>query len=653
MNNSTSFLTAFDQQASDLGCDNDAGASAALPQTGSTSQVHPYFIKDGCIYENATAITKPPLQLTNFTATITAEVSYNNGVEQSLHLEVESVCNSRKSAFTLPAEDFEAMKWVIPEIGAKAVVIPGYGNRGKVRAAIQHLSKNIEERRIMQHTGWIKHDQQWAWLHSGGAIGPEGNIVGVKVALDPPLDCVRLPDAPQGAELAKAIRCSLSILELVPAGISYPIMAAVFRSVLGDADFSLHLVGASGSGKSELAALAQQHFGLDFTSRNLPGSWTSTANSLELLAFTAKDALIVIDDFAPSGTRNDVQRLQSGADRLFRNQGNSAGRMRATQDGDLRPVKPPRGLILSTGEDMPRTYSIRARILTLELGKDDMDWAKLTVMQMKAAEGVLARAMSGYLQWLAGRYSELKQGKQARLAELRARAVSADSHKRTPEIVANLMWGFNLYMDYARDSNAITDAEHGGYVANGWETLLTAADAQNTQQESAEPAQMFLEMLRSAIFSERAHLVSMTGRMPFDGKGFGWSRNTGSSEMRALGKKVGWVDGEDLYLESTAAYAMADAVAVSAGSTLGIQPGTLNKRLKEGGFLVSTGEERGRIKVQRTVEGARQEVLHLKLSSVIDLENPASAAVQQHRWPPNNPMGLTQGYTVSDVRTSP
>jgi hypothetical protein len=34
---------------------------------------------------------------------------------------------------------------------------------------------------------------------------------------------------------------------------------------------------------------------------HLPGAWASTGNSLEALAFHAKDALIVIDDFAPQG----------------------------------------------------------------------------------------------------------------------------------------------------------------------------------------------------------------------------------------------------------------------------------------------------------------------------------------------------------------
>src|SRR5205814_8742338 len=114
---------------------------------------------------------------------------------------------------------------------------------------------------------------------------------------------------------------------------------------LGGADFSLHLVGQSGTFKTELAALAQQGFGAGMHSRNLPGSWSSTDNSLEALAFGAKDGLLAIDDFAPGGSAADIQRLHAKAARVMRAQGNNSSRQRMRPDGSLRPPKPPRCLI--------------------------------------------------------------------------------------------------------------------------------------------------------------------------------------------------------------------------------------------------------------------------------------------------------------------
>src|SRR5262249_39092121 len=159
-----------------------------------------------------------------------------------------------------------------------------------------------------------------------------------------------------------AIRESLRLLDIAPDVVTVPLLTAVFRSVLGDTDFSIHIAGPTGIGKTELAALVQQYFGSGLDARHLPGNWSSTGNALEGLAFVTKDALLVIDDFAPQASAADAFRLQREADRIFRAQGNRAGRLRMWADTTLRSPKHPRGLVLSTGEDVPLGQSLRARV---------------------------------------------------------------------------------------------------------------------------------------------------------------------------------------------------------------------------------------------------------------------------------------------------
>src|SRR5262249_24070742 len=149
------------------------------------------------------------------------------------------------------------------------------------------------------------------------------------------------------------------------------------RAVFGEADFALHLAGETGALKSELAALHQQHFGATMNRLQLPGAWSSTGNALESLAFQAKDTLFVIDDFAPQGSGADVARYHAAADRVFRAAGNHAGRSRLDSTAKLREPKPPRALILSTGEDIPRGQSVRARLLILELPKGSINVSHL------------------------------------------------------------------------------------------------------------------------------------------------------------------------------------------------------------------------------------------------------------------------------------
>jgi hypothetical protein len=220
------------------------------------------------------------------------------------------------------------MAWPVEHLGANAILHPGFSIKDHTRAAIQRLSGEVPQRTVFSHTGWRELGGRWMYLHAGGAIGPEGAVAGVETSLLGDLARFVLPDPLSADELVHAVRASLGFLEVAPAAIAVPLYAALWRAPLGLADFSLHLTGKTGIGKSELAALAQQHYGAGLDARHLPGSWSSTGNALESLAFAVKDAVFVVDDFAPAGSSSAVARLHGDADRVFRAQGNRSGRQR-------------------------------------------------------------------------------------------------------------------------------------------------------------------------------------------------------------------------------------------------------------------------------------------------------------------------------------
>lgn len=157
----------------------------------------------------------------------------------------------------------------------------------------------------------------------------------------------------------------------------------------------------------------------------------------------------MIDDFAPQGSAADVQRYHAAADRVFRAAGNRTGRGRMDSTTRLREPKPPRCLILFTGEEISRGQSIRARLLILELSQGEINLAKLAACQKDAMEGRYVVAMVGFVQWIAGRYEELQSALIRRADELRVKSLEGAAHARTPGIVANLQAGFELYLDYA------------------------------------------------------------------------------------------------------------------------------------------------------------------------------------------------------------
>ena len=213
------------------------------------------------------------------------------------------------------------------------------------------------------YSTWVRlPDGQPAFLHGGGALMANGDH-DVEVVLPPDLAPLLLVRPESNEALVTAVRASLAAWNIDRQGITVLALVAAYRALLGAVAFSVFVVGPSGVFKTEVAALAQSHFGLAFGSNALPGSWSSTENALEMLAFYGKDILLTVDDFAPQPGSRAQQTLHAKAEQLLRAQGNGSGRERTNGDGTMRPTRPPRGLILSTGEDVPRGHSVRARAL--------------------------------------------------------------------------------------------------------------------------------------------------------------------------------------------------------------------------------------------------------------------------------------------------
>lgn len=586
----------------------------------------PYTVrKDGLFWLKPTANGQVPVHLTNFNARIVADVTHDDGVETRRAFEIEARLGDSYRRFKLPAPRFAGMAWVVEHLGAQALIFPGFAIKDHARAAIQMLSTDIAHRRVYAHTGWRQLEKGWVYLHAGGAIGQVGQVEDVDVELPTTLERYVLPVPPTADELRAAVRASLKLLDVAPEHVSLPLLALAYRAVLGSCSFALHTAGQTGTGKTELAALVQQHFGAEMNAEHLPASWTSTANANEGLAFTVKDSLLVVDDFAPCGSQYDIQRFHRDADRLIRAQGNRSGRQRMRSDATLRPHKPPRGVILSTGEDIPKGHSVRARMLVVEVGPDDVDWGVLTECQRGAAAGLYAGSMAGFIQWLSSRYESVRKRLRPELFRLRQEAFRSGQHRRTPDIVANLAVGLKYFLEFAENCGAVTAEEHGDLWKRGWAALGRAAEAQAAHHRASEPTQRFVELLASALASGHAHVADTEGAEPANARGWGWRQvtvGTGSyqrDEWRPQGDRIGWVADDDLYLDPDASYKVAQQMAAGDGITVAAR--TLRKRLHERNLLRSTEQEtRQTLTVRRFLEDSRRQVLHLRASLVMRQE---------------------------------
>jgi len=573
----------------------------------------------GLVWHKPTQNGAVPVQLTNFMAEIAADTLIDDGAEVQRTFTIAARLGGHTARFDVASAQFPGMSWVTEHLGAGAIVMPGTTLKDHARTAIQMLSRNTVQRHVYAHLGWRQIGGRWCYLHSGGAIGPGGAVAGVEVHTTNELAQYVLPTPPRGEELHNAVQASLRLLDVAPRAITLALYGVVWRAVLAEGDFSLHLVGPTGAGKTALAALAQQHFGAEMDARHLPANWTGTANALEAIAFAAKDALLVIDEFTPADA-GQAQVLQRAAERLFRAQANRTGRQRMRADTSLRPAKPPRGLIVSTGEDVPKGQSLRARMLTLDVEPDTIDWSTMTRCQQDAASGLYAQALAGFVRWLAPQYGAVLKRLTAERDALRQQALQSGMHRRTPENVASVGLGGQYFCRFAQEVGVLTAEEHAALWSQVWSTLGVVAQSQSQYLASSEPAQRFCELLAQALVSGRCHLMGLSdnGTVPPTLHGAcGWS-----ADGRPLGPCVGWLpyrrqrDGCEPYTLEPAVYVLPDAsyvvvqdLARAMGEPIMTSAQTLRKRLGEAGYLAEVDRVRQRLTVRKTVDGVQTDVL--------------------------------------------
>ena len=578
-----------------------------------------YEEKGGSIYWLTTNKEGEPIEvrLCNFTAHISEVISRDDG--SGLIERVFVVNGNRGAQLTVPAKEFDAMHWVTAEWGPYAAVDPGRDRVQRAATAIKELSET-ESRTVYAQLGWRKIDGQWLYIHAGGAIGAEGPVDGYEVDPGDGLAHYMLPPVQR---LNKAILASLSMIDMGTAATA--LACAAYRAPTAEffpITVSVFLHGPTGGYKSAIEGCGLAHWGSYWDGIVFPASWSSTANYLERRAFAAKNSMLVIDDFNPKGTQYEVSAEHSKADRLMRAQGNLSGRGRLNPDSTFRPTYAPRGLMVASGEDLPRGESLRARLVAIRVAPGDIDRDRLTELQAAAADGLLAEAMAGYVQWLAARADDLPRW----LAEVRQNLRDQWrelGHARTPDNLANLITGLELFLSFAVDAGVISGDEKRKIWNLATSQLLTVVKQQKEEQQSENPVEVFCSGIREQLASGRGHLRELGGGRPADAVSYGWRHrewvaDDGSPRevWEAHGAHIGWIEGDILYLLPTVALGEVNRLLSNNGRSIAKSAQALWKEVEEAGLLAKRGEET--ITIGKKIGGRNQRVLCLKAAEVLD-----------------------------------
>src|SRR2546426_1471286 len=232
-----------------------AGHTSAELEARATAELRPAPLQEtslqapyretpqGIVWHKPTKDGVAEIPLTNFCARIVGEIFEDDGVERRLSFEVKAKREKQVVTLAVPARSFPSLAWVVEALGAQAIVCAGQNVKDHARAAIQWLSTEIAQRVVFAHLGWRRIGERWLYLHAGGAIGPNEAVPGIEVSVPPALDCYELPHPPEGQALHEAIDASLQVLAVARESLSFPGYAAIWRAILGEPDFSIHVAG--------------------------------------------------------------------------------------------------------------------------------------------------------------------------------------------------------------------------------------------------------------------------------------------------------------------------------------------------------------------------------------------------------------------------
>src|SRR5262249_16325563 len=155
------------------------------------------------------------------------------------------------------------------------------------------------------------------------------------------------------------------------------------------------------------------------------------------------------------------------------------------------------------------------------------------------------------------------------------------------------------------------EAKRDALWQRGLDALSEAADRQAAHQADAEPAGQFVRLIAAALSSGRCHLDVLGGWDGRDGRNGEEREPLRWRAGVAQGKRIGWAEDDDFYLEPESAFAAAQSLAGEQGSGLPITARTLWQRLKEKRFLATWDDRRQRCTVRKTIGSlGRLDVLH-------------------------------------------
>jgi hypothetical protein len=476
-------------------------------------------------------------------------------------------------------DDVALRRFIGASAGSQFIVRAGMSKH--LVPAIIGLSGEFETRSHYSFMGWKRIDDRWVYLSPTDSITNRGKLADPpSVELDNRLREYGLTASTWEKSLS-AFEHMIAVLpeQLAPALLSFALLPIIHRFLPSVAPKpAMHLVGTSGSGKSEIASLMNSLYG-NFSRDMPPAQWGDTINTVETLGYPLADALYWVDDYKTiyADDRTFTRFLQSYS--------RGMGRGRLTREAKVRRERPCRGFILSTGEtSIEGEMSVVARMLILEIQpwehRDPQGEALFKAEKMRQH---LSGFTAHFSSWIAGQFAETDfvQGVAEfftnNVIELSEQLKSKLGKRQanTDRVVRNwavLMTVYHLLQQFLRDKNSL-------HILPQWQDVMV------------ETIQTLREERASAVFLDLLGQLLASGQIVID------DNMQHPKEYPSGVQVVGYRDIDGIYLLPEIAHREINKV-----QPLKFTTQAIGMQLKEDGLL-SPGTSN--LTVQRRIRGGR------------------------------------------------
>jgi len=411
-------------------------------------------------------------------------------------------------------KDFLGPTWSVELWGYDAGISSARGAPAEVFEAITWAGRDKKARKgtrtIYTHAGLRVVDGEPCYLYHGGAVGKDGVAVELggnleRSDLSEATDAAGKPVSRQEAAWAERILMGAYPLRVILPLLAQAYLAPVYsllESINRRPAYVVYLDGKTNAGKSTAAGYAAAHFGA-FSGQAMPAGFDDTQAGMRDKLFTAKDMLLVVDDYRRQVGDGGKRSLKDAlADLVISAIADRSGRSRENADRTMERERPPRCTCIMTGELLPNiSVSRRTRIyrITVDFGELIVPAETHDQLQEYMERGLFRQNMRQFILDLLARWEALPEELRARhrRATDESRRLVTRAEGRYREMAAHLLMGAELLFDHLIAGGAMTEEEKEARLREFGAQIALSLTKQGVEKDEAAPEQRWLEAVRA------------------------------------------------------------------------------------------------------------------------------------------------------------